>query len=773
MMIDLLPDCSQHRKTAGRGGRAGENICGELSTSRLLPRLKQVRRSDNRSLMGVVSRRVVRFILVPASALVLCASQPISATTARSVVHGAADKTLLAQLLPFEHLKVVPIDPHQSFLEGYEAYRRRDFPSAIERMELAAQEFPELADYALYYLGSAERDNGSAQDAATAFLRLVDSYPQSVLADGAELEYARLELKLGQPALALAAVARVSARTADNQLEQHARLLEARARLASNDFRGAYGSAQALREKYPGGVTDSDARALAYSVLAAHPEVADTTSLGYHRSEAALLLREGLPAMALAEVRKALAMAPPPEARPEIAWLRAEALRGDPDQQAALLEYLSLAPAGTHAPAALNQLAHLFWHVDDTAHARTYFSRLVRDFPERSLAAQAMFEIGRTYEDDGDFSAARAEYLRLVSRYPDCEDATDARFRAPFMLYMLKRYDLAASGFASAKSHSASASQRDMLSYWEARALERSGENGRAHSILVSLATSIDSNYYPAIAAMRVNLEPEVFPAANAPQLVAVNVPAVSDAAEFHLVRAVALRKLGLRELENAELRALEENATGNPALRDFVLAEFQASGSWYDAIVAATRMASRGQINTLIAERLRYPRAFWNLVTTAAGRTDLDPYLLLALMRQESLFDPEACSVSDARGLMQLLPSTAQRYAVTVGMPSSPLDLYDPTLNVQLGTAYLRQLFTMFNDDTFKAVAAYNAGEHAVAGWVAKYPGDDDQWVENIGFRETREYVKKVIGGLREYRLLYRPHPERSPLSPARQSPG
>ena len=55
-----------------------------------------------------------------------------------------------------------------------------------------------------------------------------------------------------------------------------------------------------------------------------------------------------------------------------------------------------------------------------------------------------------------------------------------------------------------------------------------------------------------------------------------------------------------------------------------------------------------------------------------------------------------------------------------------------------------------MFGGDPFKAVAAYNAGEHAVQRWNAKYPGDDDQWVENIGFRETRDYVKRVMGGLR-----------------------
>jgi soluble lytic murein transglycosylase len=74
----------------------------------------------------------------------------------------------------------------------------------------------------------------------------------------------------------------------------------------------------------------------------------------------------------------------------------------------------------------------------------------------------------------------------------------------------------------------------------------------------------------------------------------------------------------------------------------------------------------------------------------------------------------------------------------------------------VELGTTYLRQLLAMFNGDEIRAVAAYNAGEHAVIGWNEKFPGADDEWVENIGYHETREYVKRVIGNKREYRMLY-----------------
>src|SRR5439155_9365477 len=127
-----------------------------------------------------------------------------------------------------------------------------------------------------------------------------------------------------------------------------------------------------------------------------------------------------------------------------------------------------------------------------------------------------------------------------------------------------------------------------------------------------------------------------------------------------------------------AELRLIESQTGGNLGLRNFVLAEFQAAGAWYDAIRLSTQMAKRGQLDPPIAERIRPPRGYWNLVSSAASRNQLDPYLVAGVIRQESLFNPDARSRSDARGLMQLLPSTAERYTALAGVIAPPLDLYD-----------------------------------------------------------------------------------------------
>ncbi|MBV8770887.1 MAG: transglycosylase SLT domain-containing protein [Deltaproteobacteria bacterium] len=663
----------------------------------------------------------------------------------------------LAQWLPFERNRVEPIDPKGAFVEGYHSYQHRDLIATIGRMRYAASQLPQLADYALFYLALAERDNGDDQAAAGDFGRLTVSYPQSVWREQAGLEYARLELKEGHPNYALTAATAVVNTTKDGTLEQNARLTMAYALLGMNSWRGAYNQSQIIRERFPTGPADPAARRLAHTILQSHPEAISVPPIEYHRTEAALLLREGQSELALNQIRAAMALLPPRSVQAELTWLAAEASRLDRDaMKRQLLLYLELAPRGPLAGKALNALAHLYWHENDTRMARLYFQRLPREFPHDELAPKAMFEIGRTYEEDGDLEAARRAYLDLIGRYPSTGAADDARFRATFMLFMLARYQQAAAEFGELGSRASNASSRDMFAYWQARSWENSDNKLQARGLFQTLALSTASNYYPALAATRVNQPTALLPAAFVADLAPTIVPSATGPVQFHLTRVAALRDIGLRDLEPPELRAIENYLDGNSALQKFVLAEFEAANAWYDAIQMAMRVEARGELEPSTAERIRYPRGFWDWVRSAAGRNGLDPYLVAALIRQESLFDPQARSTSDARGLMQLLPGTADRYAAAAGIEAAPIDLYDPHTSIQLGTAYLHQLMTMFGGNIFKVVAAYNAGEKSVSQWNARYPGDDDEWVENIGFRETREYVKKVIGGMREYQLLY-----------------
>jgi soluble lytic murein transglycosylase len=130
----------------------------------------------------------------------------------------------------------------------------------------------------------------------------------------------------------------------------------------------------------------------------------------------------------------------------------------------------------------------------------------------------------------------------------------------------------------------------------------------------------------------------------------------------------------------------------------------------------------------------------------------------VLAVIRQESLFLPEAVSPADAHGLMQLLPGTARRMAAQVDAePPDRWALRRIGLNVTLGTAFLRQLLERYDGSEIRTLAAYNAGPDAVAKWERRNAGrPDDEFVELISYRETRRYVKKVMSNHLAYRALY-----------------
>jgi soluble lytic murein transglycosylase-like protein len=155
---------------------------------------------------------------------------------------------------------------------------------------------------------------------------------------------------------------------------------------------------------------------------------------------------------------------------------------------------------------------------------------------------------------------------------------------------------------------------------------------------------------------------------------------------------------------------------------------------------------------------RLAYPIAYLSEIreAIAASGAELDPLLVLAVIRQESAFDPAALSAAAAHGLMQLLDRTAATEAALAALPAPPRpeDLNDPKLNIRLGVQHLASLAR--DRDLFRVVAAYNAGIEAVDRWGSP-SGDPWLWVETAPYFETRDYLRRVIGGYLAYRDVYR----------------
>ena len=201
----------------------------------------------------------------------------------------------------------------------------------------------------------------------------------------------------------------------------------------------------------------------------------------------------------------------------------------------------------------------------------------------------------------------------------------------------------------------------------------------------------------------------------------------------------------------------MEREYDGDIAVQRYLVRAYEAVDAYAASVRLARRLGDQADLSPSEEQQLRYPLAFWDTVRRAADAQDVDPLLVVAIIRQESMFDPTARSPADARGLMQLLPSTAERVASTSGQPLDHADLTDPGVNIDLGTRYLRTLLTRFGGDPLKAIAAYNGGENAVAKWQRRFADlADDEFVESITYRETRDYVKRVVANYRTYQQRY-----------------
>ena len=134
--------------------------------------------------------------------------------------------------------------------------------------------------------------------------------------------------------------------------------------------------------------------------------------------------------------------------------------------------------------------------------------------------------------------------------------------------------------------------------------------------------------------------------------------------------------------------------------------------------------------------------------------QTGVDPYLLMAITRRESAYNPVALSPAGARGLMQLMPGTATQVSRQLGLNDpGPYGVLEPELNIRLGSTYLRDKLNRYRGNRLAATAAYNAGPGRVDQWLGTHSMESfDLFVESIPFRETRDYVQAVLS----YRVIF-----------------
>ena len=461
-------------------------------------------------------------------------------------------------------------------------------------------------------------------------------------------------------------------------------------------------------------------------------------------------LGEGDVAGARAAASAVLGSAPTEPIHARALWVRAQSEHALGRAAEAEATCLAVTEAASEplAPRALAAAARWRWNADEDEQALRLFHDVVRRFPGSAAAPEALYAIGRIHQEAGRYGAAHAAYVELAARYPRAPLAAEARWRAGWVRYLAGDFVGAASWFARLAARSAR-SPRVAAEYWHARTLERLGREAEARARLVHVADRHPTSYYAALA------EAHLGRPASAPAPPPAEQPLFpSDLAAPHGERARLLFGLALARFARLELEAEQALAAG-PAQRHRLLQAYRAVGAPGAALRLALEMRphSPGALRGYL-----YPLGYWTEVRTQAAARGLDPFLVLALVRQESLFEPEAVSPADAHGLMQLMPATARELARAAdGHAPDRARLHEPAVNIALGTALLRRLLDRYGGSVVKALAAYNAGEDAVAKWEHRYGNrTEDEFVELVSFRETRDYVKAVLRNYRMYGRIY-----------------
>ncbi|HEY3171307.1 MAG TPA: lytic transglycosylase domain-containing protein [Thermoanaerobaculia bacterium] len=291
------------------------------------------------------------------------------------------------------------------------------------------------------------------------------------------------------------------------------------------------------------------------------------------------------------------------------------------------------------------------------------------------------------------------------------------------------------------------------VSYWRARCLEKEGSREEALGIYSALAAATPPDIYASFARSRSAGETRPVP----PPLPDPS----TEGAEFR--RTDELLRLRMFEDAAAEARALTPSRGRDlrVAEADFALGRFATAAAAAKRAFPEIGTAQEGRVPDGW-RRLHYPIEEGGFLSAHAREFRLDPALLRALVRQESVFNPQARSHAGALGLTQLLPGTAKPLAKSVlRVRYRRAFLYDPGVNARLGAAFFRQLLDRFGGDRAYALAAYNGGPARMQRVLAENRGrPEDEIIESHPFAETRDYVRRVLLYAESYRALY---PERA----------
>jgi len=427
-----------------------------------------------------------------------------------------------------------------------------------------------------------------------------------------------------------------------------------------------------------------------------------------------------------------------------------------------------------------------------TDKAAELWAQFVALYPADPLAPEALWLSGELWEEQDRSKEAIYNYLEIQTRYPDFERAPEALHRAGLRSFRAEVYESAISAWQKLVDGYEASPLRPAAMYWLGRSFHETGDDESARGYLTRLGDAYPGEYYavrgeefaqtwsakmfqtpmhrnmllaPPTAEEQAEAENWLLSWSPVQPAEGETVSQLPEALsqDGRLRGGLILWTLDLASDASIQIRSLKSDSNDSPLdlYRLGLLLQqkgmYRLSASCFDRIVSLAPLDKRASIPTFLL-KLTHSYHFSDLLVAEAVGLDVDPLLLLALVRQESNFEWYPESWAGAQGLMQIMPGTADWIALQLGWSDfSPRMIYRPYLNVRFGTWYFAHQLSSFNNDIVAALTAYNAGPGRVMRWqTPEMVEDDDLWLEYMPLEEPRLYLEKVYTHHDIYRKLY-----------------
>ena len=645
---------------------------------------------------------------------------------------------------------------YEPLAEAVKRYRDEDYSGAARLAAHPSLVATPLGGYALYYTGLSHLRQQQTAEARRVFDRLLESKPAGHLAGAAALASGVAAEAAGDQAAAF----RIYSRLAGNKEAVNDDILArlGRVALAIGDKAAAAEAYVRLYYEFPLTPAGTDAAAQIHALK-------DQIK---RRGYAADIGRNQI----LFGARRYA------EARAGFAAIR-DSVSGD-DRELADLRIAESDFQLKNYAAARDRLQPYLARSSRTAEARFFYlgaikelgddaqyvaltRALVADFPDSSWSEEALNNLGTHYILENEDQAAAETFRELYAKFPNGTRAERAAWKYGWWSYKTGNHAETIRVFESASGTFARSDYRPSFLYWAARAHAKNGTatDGTARMRLVH--TDYANSYYGRLAEShlrRAGLLPKGDrPRTASAETAAVATPTIANDAMIRLLLATGLYDDAINELRHAQ------RVSGSSPVIDATIAwAYHQKGELRRAITMMRR--AYPQFLTAGAQKLPaqllqviFPLTYWPLIQKHAAAHKLDPYMIAALIAQESTFDHDIKSPANAWGLMQVVPATGRRIAKQIGIRGfQTSSLTHPETNIRIGTYYFARLVQQFGG-THYALASYNAGENRIVRWKAERPGiDEDEFIDDIPFPETQNYVKRILGTAEDYRNLYGP---------------